>query len=419
MPDSFRPHGLQHDTPPCPSPSPGVCSNSCPLSRWCRPTILSSAIPFFCLQSFPESGSFPMSQLFTWGGQSIGASTSVPVLPMSIQDWFPLGLTGLISLLSKGLSGVFSSTTVWKQCILLVFALFRPGKNHTLWNTAIFAFTHVFWILLDVSSRRDSRTACPIAKTKITQRRAVQLSVKKPYVGISREHCCDDLGVCLLSQSCPTLSKPMVCSPPGSSIHGILQARILEWVAISFSRGSSPSRDRTPSLLCLLHCRQILYLLNHQKRGWVMLLKSQPDLLLFQLLWIQKRFCPLLIPCMNSSWASWWLSDKESACQCRRCRFDPWIRKIPWIRKWQPTPVFLSGKSHGQNMSLVGYRPWVWIELDMTEWLSTHRSSQSVGSQRARYDLATEHRMKGTFHLIKRKSYNFKTMQVKRGMWSV
>ena len=155
------------------------------------------------------------------------------------------------------------------------------------------------------------------------------------------------------------------------------------------------------------------------KRGWVMLLKSQPDLLLFQLLWIQKRFCPLLIPCMNSSWASWWLSDKESACQCRRCRFDPWIRKIPWIRKWQPTPVFLSGKSHGQNMSLVGYRPWVWIELDMTEWLSTHRSSQSVGSQRARHDLATEHRMKGTFHLIKRKSYNFKTMQVKRGMWSV
>ena len=227
-------------------------------------------------------------------------------------------------------------------------------------------------LLLDVSSRRDSRTACPIAKTKMTQLRAVQLSVKKPYVGISREHCCDDLCVCLVTQSCPTLSKPMVCSPPGSSVHGILQARILEWVAISFSRGSSPSRDRTPSPLCLLHCRQILYLLSHQKRGWVMLLKSQPDLLLFQLLWTQKHFCPLLIPCMNSSWASWWLSDKESACQCRRGRFDPWIRKIPWIRKWQPTPVFLSGKSHGQNMSLVGYRPWVWT------WLSDKAHTQVI-----------------------------------------
>ena len=129
MSDSLWPHGLQHDTPPCPSPSPGVCSNSCPLSRWCHPTILPSAIPFFCLQSFPASGSFPVSQLFASGGQSIGASTSVPVLPMSIQDWFPLGLTGLIFLLFKGLSRVFSSTTVWKQCILLVFGLFRPGKN--------------------------------------------------------------------------------------------------------------------------------------------------------------------------------------------------------------------------------------------------------------------------------------------------
>ena len=101
-------HGLQHARLFCPSLSPGVCSNSCPLSQWCHPTISSSVIPFSsCTQSFPASGSFPMSQLFTSGSQSIGASASV--LPVNIQGWFPLGLTGLISLLSKGLSRVFST----------------------------------------------------------------------------------------------------------------------------------------------------------------------------------------------------------------------------------------------------------------------------------------------------------------------
>ena len=101
---------------PCPSPTP--CSNSCPSSQWCHPTISSSVIPFSsCLQSFPVSGSFQMSQLFASGGQNIGASASASVLPMNIQDWFPLGLTGLISLLSKGLSRVFSNTTVQKHQI--------------------------------------------------------------------------------------------------------------------------------------------------------------------------------------------------------------------------------------------------------------------------------------------------------------
>ena len=92
-------HRLQHARLPCPSPSPRACSNSCPLSQWCHPTISSSVTPFsFCLQSFPRLGSFPMSRLFTSGGQSIGASASASVLPVNIQDWFPLGLTGLISL---------------------------------------------------------------------------------------------------------------------------------------------------------------------------------------------------------------------------------------------------------------------------------------------------------------------------------
>ena len=111
--DSLWPHELQHARVPCPSPTPRACSNSCPLSQWCHPTISSSVIPFsFCLQSFPASGSFAVSQLFASGGQRIRASASASVLPMNIQDWFPWGLTGLIFLLSKGLSRVFSSTII-------------------------------------------------------------------------------------------------------------------------------------------------------------------------------------------------------------------------------------------------------------------------------------------------------------------
>ena len=111
--DVLRPHELQHTKPPCPSPTPRVHPNPCLLSRWCHPTISSSVIPFSsCLQSFPASGSFPMSQLFTSDGQSTGVSASTSVLPMNIQDWFPLGWTGLISLQSKVLSRVFSNATV-------------------------------------------------------------------------------------------------------------------------------------------------------------------------------------------------------------------------------------------------------------------------------------------------------------------
>ena len=113
------PHGLQHTRPPCPSPTPGVYSNSCPLSWWCHPTITSSVIPFSsCLQYLPAWGYFQMSQFFTSGGQSIGVSASASALPMSIQDWFPLGWTGWISLQSKGLSRVFAKTTVQKHQFL-------------------------------------------------------------------------------------------------------------------------------------------------------------------------------------------------------------------------------------------------------------------------------------------------------------
>ena len=114
MSDNLQLHGLQHANLPCPLQSLRVCSDSCPLSRWCHPTISSSVTPFSsCAQSFPASGSFPMSQLFASGGQSIGTSASV--LPINIQRWFPLGLTDLIFLQFKGLTRVFSSTTVQKH----------------------------------------------------------------------------------------------------------------------------------------------------------------------------------------------------------------------------------------------------------------------------------------------------------------
>ena len=116
VPDSLRPHEPQHTRPPCPSPTPGAYSNSCPSSRWCHPAISSSVIPFSsCLQSLPASGSFPRSQPFAWCGQSIGVSASASVRSMNTQDWSPLGWTGWISLQSKGLSRVFSNTTVQKH----------------------------------------------------------------------------------------------------------------------------------------------------------------------------------------------------------------------------------------------------------------------------------------------------------------
>ena len=131
MSNSLPPHGLQHAKIPCPSPTPRACSNLCPLSWWCHPTISSSVVPFSsCLQSFPASHSFPVSHRFASGGQNIGASALAIVLPMNIQDWFPLELTCSISLLSKGLSRVFSNTTVQK-CQFFGTQLSLWSKSHT------------------------------------------------------------------------------------------------------------------------------------------------------------------------------------------------------------------------------------------------------------------------------------------------
>ena len=127
--DSLWPYEPQHARPPCPSPTPGVHPNSCPSSWWCYPTISPSAIPFSsCLQSFPSSRSFQMSQLIASGGQSIRISASASILPMNIQDWLPLGLTGLIFLQSNGLSRVFSNSTVQKHQFL--------GAQPFLWSNS-------------------------------------------------------------------------------------------------------------------------------------------------------------------------------------------------------------------------------------------------------------------------------------------
>ena len=129
--DSWRPHGLQHARPPCPSPIPRAYSDSCPSIRWCHPTISSSVIPFSSgFQSFPASGSFLMSQFFTSGGQSTEVSASASVLPMNIKEWFPFGLTSWISLQSKGLWRIFSNSTVQKASILRHLAFFIVQLSH-------------------------------------------------------------------------------------------------------------------------------------------------------------------------------------------------------------------------------------------------------------------------------------------------
>ena len=148
MSDSLWPHGLLHARLHCPLPTPGACLNSCPLSRWCHPTISSSVAPFSsCPQSFPGSRSFPINGLFASGGQSIRASASASVLPMNIQGWFPLGLIGLISLLSKGLSRVFSSTTDQKHQFFSAqpYIWSTLTSIHDYWKNHSFDNLDLFW----------------------------------------------------------------------------------------------------------------------------------------------------------------------------------------------------------------------------------------------------------------------------------
>ena len=168
-----------------------------------------------------------------------------------------------------------------------------------------------------------------------------------------------------VTQSCPTLCDPMDCSPPGSSFHGIFQARVLEWGAISFSRGSSRPRDRTRVSWIPGRCfnlwatRETSFKRRHVIKFHLYIFKmGQP----------------------KETGFPRWLSDKESAYQCRRRRrlgFDPWVGRIPWKKKWQPTPVLLPAESHGRR-SLVGYSPWDHKESDRTEQLHFHFLSLTV-----------------------------------------
>ena len=154
MSNSLQPHGLQHARIPCPSPIPRACSNSCSSSCWCHPTISSSVIPFSsCLQSFPASGSFQMSQFFSSGGQNIGASASASVLPMNIQDLFLLGWTGMISLLSKWLSRVFSNTTPQKHQFFGTQLSLESNSQHPRMTTgktiALTIWLFEYWTFVD------------------------------------------------------------------------------------------------------------------------------------------------------------------------------------------------------------------------------------------------------------------------------
>ena len=158
------PYGLQNTRLPCPSPSPGACSNSRPLSQWCHPTISPSVIPFSCLQSFPESGSFPMSQPFASGSQNIGASASAPIFPMDIQGWFPLGWTGLISLQSKGTLKSLLQHHSLKASVVQCLAFFMVQLSHpymttgktialTIWTFVgkVMSLIFVFWkVILEI-----------------------------------------------------------------------------------------------------------------------------------------------------------------------------------------------------------------------------------------------------------------------------
>ena len=162
--DSLRPHGLQHTRLPCSSATPGACSNSCPSSRWCHPTLSSSVVPFSCPQSFPASGSFLMSQLFVSGGQSIGASASASVLPVNIQDWFPLGWTGLISLQSTGPLRSLLQHHSSKASILRLSVFFMVQLSHPYMTTGDTIALTIWTFAITLMKRLTCRAKLPSAR---------------------------------------------------------------------------------------------------------------------------------------------------------------------------------------------------------------------------------------------------------------
>ena len=188
MSDSLQPHGLQHARPPCPSPTPRAYTNSCPLSWWCHPTISPSVVPFSSrLQSFPASGSFQMSQLSTWGGQSVGVSASASVLPMNVQDWFASRWTGCISLQSKGLSRVFS----WER------SLSHSSKAPILQHSAFFT-VQLRKVMTNLDSLLKSRDITLPTKVHLVKAMVFPVVMYR----------CESWTIKSL-QSCPILYNPM------------------------------------------------------------------------------------------------------------------------------------------------------------------------------------------------------------------
>ena len=222
----MQPHGLL-----CPALSPWVCSDSCPLSPWCYLTISSSADPFsFCPQSFPASGSFPVSQLFASGGQSIGALALASVLSMNIQGWFPLGLTGLISLLSKEFSRAFSSTTIQKPQLFGV----QPSSwsNYHICTSLLENYCFNYLNHLDYCFNHCSN-CLQIFVGKVM---SLLFNMLPRFVNIYRVSIHAAAAAAKSLQSCLTLCNPVDGSLPGSSVHGSFQARVLEWGAIAYSK---------------------------------------------------------------------------------------------------------------------------------------------------------------------------------------
>ena len=340
MSDYLQSHGLQHTKLLCASQSPGVWSNSCPLSRWCFLTISSSAAHFsLCLQSFPVSGSFPMSQLFISGGQSIRASVSASVLPMNNQDWFPLGLAGCISLQSKELSRVFSNTTVWKhqyfstQNSAVISSVWSNSQTvHDYWRKHSFiAFTIQNFVGKETSLFFNTlsrlviaflpRSKCPLVSW-LKSLSTVILEPKKikPVTASTSE------------KAMATRSSTLAWKIPWTEEPGRLQPMAsLSWTRLS---------DFT--FTCHLHALEKEMATHSSVLAWR----------------ISGTVEPGGLPSMGSHRIRHDWSDLAAAastfslCICHEV-----------TGPWQPIPVFLPEESHGQR-SLVGYSP---KELDMAE----------------------------------------------------
>ena len=212
MSDSLSSHGPKHPGLPCLPLSPEVCSNSYPLSRWCHPTLLFSVVPFSsCLQSFPVSGSFPMSQLFTSGCKSIGASASASILPMNVQGWLPLGLTGLISLQSKGLSKVFSNITVWKHQFFSAEPSLRSNSHISTWlleKCRGLRWMNPPWWIQRGSQFPECTKPCPQHSSGASFWMS-ELHLWKRMISSNSARVHPSAVLCLVAQSCLTLCNPM------------------------------------------------------------------------------------------------------------------------------------------------------------------------------------------------------------------